>query len=110
MYIDPIHAGPVTLAQAVALETRAHTQFGASEPQECRHGPTRWRPFNSLRRFARWWLQLDNEECPVSDPVQLMLLSEPAGRPYATALSGLLLMDHIRRRRVATRQRSVEPR
>ncbi len=69
MYINPIHAAHVALAQALALATRTRPQ---------------------LR-------QTDKSDGATPDPVQLMLLSECAGRPYVTALGGLLVMNHFRR-------------
>jgi hypothetical protein len=54
------------------------------------------RPFAPLQRLARWWQQLGEEESTTADPVQLTLLSEAAGRPYATALCAILLMKHLR--------------
>lgn len=38
---------------------------------------------------------------PVPDPAQLLLLSECAGRPYVTALGGLLVMNYFRKHRLA---------
>ena len=79
MYIDPIHAGSVALAHAFTLAARA--------------------PAQPPRRLAHWWQKPGKVECPTPDPVQLMLWSECAGRSYATALSGLLLMNQLRRNR-----------
>jgi hypothetical protein len=107
MYINPIYAGPVALAHALALATRAHTQLGVSRRSDSTDDTSR-RRFAPLRRLAQWWQQLGAAEGPTADPVQLLLLSEPAGRPYATALSGLLLMDHIRKSRAAARQERAE--
>jgi hypothetical protein len=110
MYIDPIHAGPVALAHALALAARAHTQSDDSGHPESPDAAPRWRRFRPLQRLAKWWQQLDEVDGPTSEPVQLMLLSEPAGRPYATALSGLPLMNHIHKSRAAARQKSAESR
>ena len=110
MYIDPIHAGPVALAHAIARASRPYTPSNVSRHLVSADAEQPRLPFESLRRFVRWWRQLDKEPSSTADPVQLMLLSEPAGRPYATALSGLLLMDLIRRKRAAARQQCPGPR
>lgn len=107
MYINPIHAGPVALAHALALAARAHTQFGVSRRSDSTDDTSR-RRLGPLRRLAQWWQQLGAEEGPTADPLQLILLSEPAGPHYATALSGLLLMNYIRKRRAAARQERAE--
>ena len=110
MYIDPIHAGPVALAHAIARASRPYTPSNVSRHLVSADAERPRLPFESLRRFVRWWRQLDQEPSSTADPVQLMLMSEPAGRPYATALSGLLLMDLIRKKRAAARQQCAEPR
>jgi hypothetical protein len=79
MYIDTIHAGPVALAQSFALAARA--------PGQCD----------------------DSGSCaPSADPMQLMMLAECAGRPYATALAGLLVMNYFRRLSTGTRQKRAD--
>ena len=65
MYIDPIYAGPVALAQGFALATRATARQ-------------------------------DSSDLSTVDPAQLMMWSECAGRPYATALAGLLVTRVMR--------------
>jgi hypothetical protein len=45
-----------------------------------------------------------------ADPVQLMLWSECAGRPYATALGGLLVMNYFRRIIAGRRHKCADPR
>jgi hypothetical protein len=72
MYIDPIYAGPVALAQGFALATRAATG-------------------------------LDRSDLKTADPVQLMMWSECAGRPYATGLGGILVMKYFRKILAAAR-------
>jgi len=64
MYINPIHAAHVALAQALALAIRtrqSHDPKAAESPDDA---------------------------VPKPDPAQLMLLSECAGRPDVTALGG----------------------
>jgi len=101
MYIHPIHAGPVALAYALALASRAATQSDDSAGSDSAHGPERGSRFKPLMRLARWWRQPNTAEFPVPDPKDLMMWSECAGRPYATALGGLLVANHLRRRRSA---------
>ena len=79
MYIDSIHAGAVALAHAFALAARAPSQ--PDDRRNCAAG---------------------------ADPVQLMLIAECAGRPYATALAGLLVMNCLRRLRTGSRQRVAD--
>jgi hypothetical protein len=103
MYIDPIHAGPVALAHAIILANRANAQFGTQ-------GQTQTSTAVVPRATNSWWLRLTNgwrrlddpQGLPAGDPVQLMLLSEASGRPYATALCSVLLINHLRRRRAAS--------
>ena len=45
-----------------------------------------------------------------ADPVQLMMIAECAGRPYATALAGLLVMNYFRRLGIGTRQKFADSR
>ena len=105
MYIDPIHAGPVALAHALALAARAQTQSDDSAYPKSPHvGPALPR-FRPLRRLAQWWQRLDDVKDPAPDAVQMALWTECGGRPYATALSGLLLMSHLRRSLAAGRQK-----
>jgi len=105
MYINPIHAGPVGFAHTLALATCSQTRSEDSGHRESLECTSRMRGFKPLRRLAQWWRQLDKDAGLTADPVQLMLLSEPAGRPYATALSGLLLMDHICKNRATALSR-----
>jgi hypothetical protein len=74
MYINPIHAAHVALAQALALAVRTRPQI---------HDP------NTAAS--------PDDAGPKPDPAQLMLLSECAGRPDVTALGGLLVMNHFRK-------------
>jgi hypothetical protein len=69
MHIDPIHAGPVALAQALALAARRATQSGDSEPTEALYGMSRRHRFQPLQRLARWWRQPDATDCPSADPM-----------------------------------------
>jgi hypothetical protein len=103
MYIDPIHAGTVTLAQAFALASRVHTQTGDSAPAQSSGATPRGSRFRPLQRLAQWWRDLDQADGAAADPVQLMLWAECGGRAYATALSGLLLMEQLRQKRAAAR-------
>lgn len=104
MYIDPIHAGTVALAQALALASRVDTQSAASASAGAADTTAR-RSFRPLQGLAQWWRDLDQAEGAAADPVQLMLWAECGGRAYATALSGLLLMEQLRQKRTAARQR-----
>lgn len=104
MFIDPIHAGPVAFAHTLALATRARTRSENSGHLESTARTSRRLRFEPLRRLTQWFRQLDKGDGSTVDPIQLMLLCEPAGRPYVTALSGLLLMHHIRRTRAAARR------
>jgi hypothetical protein len=108
MHIDPIHAGPVALAQALALASRADNRLGNSRRQEHLDGASRRLRFEPLRRLANWWQRLHADAGPGPDPMQLMLWSEWPGRSHATALGGLLLMNRIRGRRSANQQRREE--
>ena len=96
MYINPIHAGTVALAQALALATRA--------PGRSLAGPSRHR-FRPLQRLAQWWRELGEANGAADDPAQLMLWADCGGRPYVTALGGLLLMEQLRRKSAARRDR-----
>jgi hypothetical protein len=82
MYINPIHAGAV--AQAHALATAARVQ-----PVEVSRRKHRFRP---LQWLASWLLQPDQADTQTPDAAQLMLWSECAGRNYVTASGGLLVM------------------
>ena len=97
MYINPIHAGPVALAHALALASRAATQSGKSEPAQATDGISRRHGFRPLQRLARWWHKADETQCPSPDPVQLVMWSECVGRPYLTALTGLLVVERFRK-------------
>jgi hypothetical protein len=98
MYIDPIHAGPVALAHALALAARAPTRREGSAGTQSPGRSSRRRRFKPLMRLARWWRQPNMADLPAPDPAELMMWSECAGRPYATALGGLLVAQHFRRR------------
>jgi hypothetical protein len=108
MYIDPIHAGPVALAHAVALATRAPTQCGVAGPPDSPPVVSPRRRFQPLRRLGRWWRNFGIDEGTTADPVKLMLLADPAGRPYTTALAGVLLLEYLRKRRAAGRHNGVQ--
>jgi hypothetical protein len=110
MYIDPIHAGPVALAHAFALAARASTQCGKSAGAAGSDGAPRRRRFKSLMRLVWWSRRQDAADSSTVDPVQLMLWSECAGRPYATALGGLLVMNCCRRHITGARQKPNDPR
>jgi hypothetical protein len=110
MYIDPIHAGPVALAHAFALAARASTQCANSVGAAAPDGAPRRRRFRSLMRFAWWSRHQDMADFPTADPVQLMLWSECAGRPYVTALGGLLVMNYFPRNVAGARQKGTDPR
>jgi hypothetical protein len=97
MHIDPIHAGPVALAHALALASRAATQSGNSEPTQALDGMSRRHRFQPLQRLARWWHEQDATQGPSPDPMQLVMWSECVGRPYLTALTGLLVVDRLRK-------------
>jgi hypothetical protein len=109
MYINPIHAGPVALAHAVVLATRAHPQVSIWRLPDSPEVVLPRRRFEPLQRIARWWRNLSIDEGSTADPVKLMLLADPAGRPYTTALAGFLLLDYLRKKRAAGRQR-LDPR
>jgi hypothetical protein len=90
MYIDPIHAGPGALAHAFALAARASTP--------------RRRGFKWLLRLAWGSRPQDVADLSTADSVQLMLWSECVGRPYVTALGGLLMMNYFGRNIAGARQ------
>lgn len=110
MYIDPIHAGPVALAHALALAARVRGQCDGSACPESPHDAPAKRRFRPLRRLAQWWQRLDEVKDPTPEAVQMALWTECGGRPYATALSGLLLMAHLRRNLAAGRQKRAAQR
>jgi len=97
MHIDSIYAGPVALAHAFALASRANTASDDSRNLAPPNGVPRRRLFRPLQRLAQWWRGLDTLDSPTSDPVQLMLWSECWGRPYSASLGPVLLMNHSRR-------------
>jgi hypothetical protein len=95
MHTDPIHAGPVALAHAVVVATRARVQSKDSgRPERIVATP---RP---LQRLAQWWRGLDWLGGRPGDPVQLMLWSESWGRPYTASLGLVILMNHLRKSRI----------
>jgi hypothetical protein len=98
MHIDPIHAGPVALAQALAFAARTTTRPGSSAAAQTPDDISRKPRFQPLQRLARWWHKPDVAPGPSPDPMQLVMWSECVGRPHLTALTGLLLVDHLRRR------------
>jgi hypothetical protein len=104
MYIDPIHAGPVALAHAFALAVRARRQGDESAGPESSGDTPRRRGFKPLMRFVRWWRQPHAADFPTPEPAQLVMWSECAGRPYVTALDGVLMMTHLHRNRAGARQ------
>jgi hypothetical protein len=102
MYINSIHAAHVTLAQGFALATRARMHLDVSEtPKTATAAPRRHR-FHPFSRLAHWLQRPDGTDGPTPDPAQLMLWSECAGRPYVTALGGLLVMKQLLKRFTST--------
>ncbi len=100
MYIDPIHAGPVALAHAIVIATRARAQSkDCGHPEPIVGAPQR-RRFRPLQRLAQWWRGLDALDGRPDNPVQLMLWSESWGRPYTASLGLVLLMNHLRKNRI----------
>jgi hypothetical protein len=95
MQIDPIHAGPVALAHAMLLASRAPAA------REARRAP--------LQLLAQWWRQFTREDGTAPDPAQLMLWSECAGRHYVTALGGILVMTRLRNSLAAVQQKPGNP-
>ena len=86
MQINPIHAGAVAQAHALAVATRVETP--APAPRRHRFQPLEW--------LVRWLLQPDKADAGAVDALQLMQWSECGGRNYATALGALLAMKHRR--------------
>jgi hypothetical protein len=74
MYINPIHAAHVALAQALALAIRTRPRIHESKAVES-----------------------PDAAGPHPDPEQLILLAECAGRPYGAPLVGLLVMKQYRK-------------
>jgi len=107
MYIDPIHAGQVALARTMALAARAAAPSEDSTPLESPDAIPRQRRSRPFQRLAHWWQRGGKIDGPDADPAQLMLWAECGGRPYVTALSGLLLVNHIRRNIKARRRRHI---
>jgi hypothetical protein len=93
MYINPIHAGAV--AQARALAVAARVQTAAVAPRRHRFQPLQW--------LVRWLLQPDKADAQTPDAAQLMQWSECAGRNYVTALGGVLVMKTLQHRGVPPR-------
>ena len=81
MYINPIHAAHVAMAQALALAIRTRPRI--HDPQAA---------------------ESPGAAVPNPDPAQLMLLSECTGRPDVTALGGLLVMNHFRKHVLGARK------
>lgn len=88
MYINPIHAGAI--AQAHALAAAARVQQGEVAPRKHRFQPLQW--------LATWLLQPDKADARTPDAAQLMLWSECAGRNYVTAFGGVLVMKQLHQR------------
>jgi hypothetical protein len=88
MYINPIHAGAVAQAQALAAAARV----SAVEVSRRKHR------FQPLQWLATWLLQPDNADARAPDPAQLMLWSECAGRNYVTVFGGVLVMKQLHQR------------
>jgi hypothetical protein len=101
MHIDPIYAGPVAIAHALAIASRVQSNSEASRHPKSSVGTPlpRRRHFSPLQRLAHWWRALSEPSACASDPVQLMMWSEPWGRPYNAALGVVLLMHHLRKGR-----------
>jgi hypothetical protein len=85
MYINPIHAGAV--AQACALAVAARVPTPAVAPRRPRFQPLQW--------LVGWLLQPDKADARTADAAQLMQWSECAGRNYVTALGGVLVMKML---------------
>jgi hypothetical protein len=98
MYINPIHSAHVTLAQGFALASRARMHLDVSETPKTEAVPARRHRFRPFNRLAHWLQPKDGSDGPMPDPAQLMLWSECAGRPYVTALGGLLVMRQLLKR------------
>ncbi len=88
MYINPIHAGAV--AQARALAAAARVPAVAVSRRKHRFQPLQW--------LVTWLLQPDEADARAADPAQLMLWSECAGRNYVTAFGGVLVMKQLHQR------------
>jgi hypothetical protein len=80
MYINPIHAGAV--AQAHALAVAARIQTAAVSPRRHRFQPLRW---------LVKWLQPDKSDSQTPDAAQLMHWTGCAGRSYVSPLDGVLV-------------------
>jgi hypothetical protein len=102
MYINSIHAAHVTLAQGFALATRARMHLDVSETPKTATAVARKDRFRPFSRLAHWLQQPGRTDGPTPDPAQMMLWSECAGRPYVTALGGLLVMKQLLRRLTST--------
>jgi hypothetical protein len=94
MHIDPIHAGPVALAHALVLAVSGRAQR---------------RGFRPLRRLAQWMRKPDATGELTPDATQLMLLSECAGRHYATALAGMMVMERYRKHLSGVGEKCQDP-
>jgi hypothetical protein len=88
MYINPIHAGAVAQAHALAAAARV-------QPVEVSRRKHRFQP---LQWLATWLLPPDKADAQAPDAAQLMLWSECAGRNYVTALGGVLVMKQLHQR------------
>jgi hypothetical protein len=60
-------------------------------------------------RLVRWWRRPYGADFPTPEAVQLMMWSECAGHPDVTALGGVLMMNHLRRKRVTAAQKCADP-
>jgi hypothetical protein len=105
MYISPIYAPPVAFARALARSTEDKRPAATEAAAPCSDAPSQ---LNLFRRLASWWRNLDETPDPGSDPAVMMLWCECGGRPYVTALTGVLLMSYVRKRSDARRQASTE--
>jgi hypothetical protein len=100
MYINQIYAAPVAFAHALAAASRAQSQAKELRQPVSSVGTPPTRHFSVLGRLAHWWRRLDEHGVRATDPVQLLMWSEPWGRPYNAALGVVLLINHLRKDRI----------
>jgi hypothetical protein len=105
MYISPIYAPPVAFARALARSPEVKSPAVAAGQVSCGDAPAQ--P-NLFQQLARWWRKLDETPDPGCDPAAMMLWCECGGRPYVTALTGVLLMNYLRKRSEAHRLTPTE--
>jgi hypothetical protein len=100
MHIDPIHAGPVALAHALFVASRAKSAINDSGDREHSAGSERKHRFGPLHGLKQWWRGLDQPGGQTSNPLQLMLWAECWGRPYSASIGLVLLINHLRKNRI----------